>query len=148
MFTGSVSVNVYDIDTTLADELATQLKGQAAALKVAELADTELKKVSAAVLRTVGGLEPPKAKRCEWLTARGGFKTVKPNEQGVCDEPVWIKAKLGKTKRNRTPWSLAFKRELPPGKYVAYSSATNKAGVSELTFSKQLGNRETFKVKR
>ncbi len=88
-----------------------------------------------------------KAKRCQWLTKKGGFKRVKPTD-GVCDHPVWIKAKLGKPKRGKRPFSYEFKDELPPGKYIAYARSTNRAGVTEPRFTKKIGNAKKFVVKR
>ena len=107
-----------------------------------------VKKVEIGVLinppATLDVLAKPK---CEWLTKRGSFKSVKPDD-GACDEPIWITAKLGKTKRGTTPFSYEFKRDLPPGKYIAYSRSTNEAGVAEPEFTKKLGNEQPFKVKR
>jgi hypothetical protein len=67
---------------------------------------------------------------------------------GVCDKPIWLKAKLGRSKHGKTPWEYDLKRELPPGKYVAFARSTNKAGVSEAEFSEKLGNEHPFRVGR
>ena len=71
-----------------------------------------------------------------------GTKKSKPNSKGVCDEPIWVKAK-GKGK-----WKLKLKKkQLKKGKYVAYSRVTNKGGATEHSFTKKDKNRREFKVK-
>lgn len=106
----------------------------------------EVKKVEVGVLDAGGGAKPPAKPRCSWLTGSGGFKSVKPSGRD-CDEPIWLKAKLGQAKSGKTPWEYEFKRELPPGKYTAVARTTNKAGVSETEFSNKLHNEQAFRVK-
>jgi hypothetical protein len=107
----------------------------------------QVKTVEIGVLSQPSKLEVLAKPKCEWLTKQGKFKSVKPDD-GACDEPIWIKAKLGKYKQGKTPWSYDFKHELPPGKYIAYARATNQAGVTEGSFDKKIGNEQKFKVKR
>ena len=107
-----------------------------------------IEKVDLAVLNPSGDVDPMAKPKCEWLTLKGRFKSVKPNEDGACDKPIWLRAKLGKAKNGKTQFSYEFKRELPPGKYIAYSRATNEAGVAEPEFTKKIGNEQPFKVKR
>ncbi len=111
-------------------------------------ADASIAKVQVALLRRVKGVDPLAKPKCQWLTKQGRFAGSKPNDEGVCDKPTWLKAKLGKTRKGKTPFSYEFKEELPPGKYVAYSRATNEAGVAEPEFTKKIGNERPFKVKR
>ncbi len=107
-----------------------------------------IKKVEVGVLSTSGGAQAFAKPECRWLTKQGDFKDVKPGDGDVCDKPVWIKAELdGKAKDNKRDWEYEFKKELEPGKYIAYSRATNKAGVSEPLFTKKIGNLKKFKVK-
>jgi uncharacterized delta-60 repeat protein len=156
-FLGSATarINVYDDQTSL-DQLQADLLEGAARVhalvggqhRVETLDGQATAKVEVAVLQKPKGLQPFAKPRCEWLTKGGRFKGVAPSDGGACDEPIWIKAKLGKTKNGRTPFSYAYKHELPPGKYVAYSRSTNEAGVAEPEFSTKIGNEQTFKVKR
>ena len=156
--TTSATVVVYDVSSRLKRPSPSQVDGTAsrtlevlrpaASTSSRRLPGDAVAKVEVAVLRKPRGLEPLAKPKCEWLTKRGGFKGGKPNDDGVCDAPVWIKAKLGKEKKGKVPFGYEFKRDLPPGKYIAYSRATNEAGVAEPEFTKQIGNELKFKVKR
>lgn len=112
----------------------------------AKLKGGAIKTVQVAVLKRQKGLTPLKAKSCLWLTAKGKFKKVKPTGN-TCSKPIWLKAKLGKTRKGKTPWSYRFKQKLGKGKYVAYARSTNAAGVTESVFKPSLGNEKAFRVK-
>jgi hypothetical protein len=82
------------------------------------------------------------AKECRWLkNQKAKFSTSDPNGK-TCDEPVWLAAK------GTTKWSYKLKKDLPPGKYVAYSRSTTDADATEFYFDDKDGNREEFKVKK
>ena len=56
----------------------------------------------------------------------------------VCNKPLWIRAK------GTTRWTLHLGRGLPPGRYLEYSRASNKAGVGEDVFGAKDRNRIEF----
>jgi hypothetical protein len=154
----AIEVLVYDDDTDIKTAAKREFGGNAVAngeagherpaARADDLPGEAIDKVEVAVLRKPKGAEPLAKARCEWLTKKGGFKSVKPSDEGTCDEPVWIKAKLDRVRKGKTPWSYEPKRDLPEGKYIAYSRATNKAKVSEAAFSRQDRNEKKFTVKR
>jgi hypothetical protein len=99
-------------------------------------------RVDVALLRTTGGAVATAARpRCRWLaSARGRFRDVKPTRRR-CDKPVWRRAK------GTARWSFKLRKGLPKGRYVLYSRATNRAGVSESRFRAADRNRLAFRVR-
>jgi hypothetical protein len=99
-------------------------------------------RVHVALLRATGGaVATASQRRCRWLvSARGRFRRVRPTGR-VCDKPIWRRAKG--TRR----WSFAIRKRLPKGRYVLYSRATNRAGVSESSFRAADRNRIAFRVR-
>jgi len=82
------------------------------------------------------------ASRCRWVAGpNGGLRTTR-STAGVCATPIWIRARL--TKRH---WSLSLRRRLPPGRYVLYVRAVDRAGLYDPAFSSQQHNRVSFSVR-
>ncbi|MEX2103324.1 MAG: hypothetical protein WD805_05115, partial [Gaiellaceae bacterium] len=97
-----------------------------------------------AVVRLQGNVKAALRVRpaCHWLkNARAGFVRMKPVE-GKCNKPVWLPMKKVKGK-----WVFRLLKGLPPGKYVAFSRATNRAGNLEDEFAAGR-NRRAFTVRR
>jgi len=83
-----------------------------------------------------------RGRQCLWLrSARGGFRRIKA-VRGKCNRGIWSRA------RGTRRWRFRLRRTLPPGKYIAYSRAVNRAGAHERKFSRADGNLLTFKITR
>jgi hypothetical protein len=96
---------------------------------------SRLARVEVAIRRVSG-------RRCLWLrNKRGSFRRIKA-VRGKCNRGIWLRA------RGTRRWRLKLRRPLPPGKYVAYSRAVNRAGAHERRFSRADGNLLTFRARR
>jgi hypothetical protein len=106
-------------------------------------ASSPVASVAIALERIAGGAVVSKAKakpQCWALAASGKIVSVKPTGR-KCPALRFLKA-TGTTK-----WTFRLKRQLPPGKYVLTSRATDTAGRAESAFSADAGNRVTFTVR-
>jgi uncharacterized Fe-S cluster protein YjdI len=104
---------------------------------------TRVAGVAIALERIAGGAVVSKAKakpQCWTLAANGAMLSVKAIGRR-CPALRFLKA-TGTTK-----WTFRLKRQLPPGKYVLTSRATDTAGRAESAFSADAGNRVTFTVR-
>jgi hypothetical protein len=82
-----------------------------------------------------------RAAACEWVkNAKGTTRKIAAND-GVCDQPVWLRT------NGVERWKLSLKKELPPGKYVVYSRAVDSDGAAESNFTAEDGNLKAFKVR-
>ena len=81
---------------------------------------------------------PGASRTCRWLAnSRAQFRSI-PARNGLCSTAIWLRA------TGTRHWRYALEKRLPPGRYIAYSRAGNKANAVQNVFSVKLGNRLDF----
>jgi hypothetical protein len=79
-------------------------------------------------------------KRCRFLLKSGRLSGARS-----CSKPVYLKAKLGRARSGKVPWSLRRKTALPVGAYTARARARDSRGNVEKRVRRY--NRKGFRVR-
>jgi hypothetical protein len=102
----------------------------------------QIVRVEVAVLKITPGARPAaKAKpTCEWLSGHNATFTHIAPLDGVCAQPLWLRA------TGIANWSYQLDKPLPKGDYVLYVRAVDRAGAANSNFSAAAHTRVTFHV--
>ena len=92
-----------------------------------------VRSVDVAVARRVG-------KRCRWLGRSGRI-----GKRVSCAKPVYRRARLGRQRAGKVPWTARVAARLPRGSYLARVRATDTGGAVERRVGRY--NRRSFRVR-
>ena len=103
----------------------------------------KITRVEVAVESLTAGTHRQSAKgrpRCRWLSSAGRLVTRR-SATGKCDNQLWLPA------NGTTNWRIRFRHRLPAGRYVLFARALDAAGSSDLRFSTNARNEQSFSVR-